>query len=102
MKDSAKKQKKVRCAVLGGSGYSGMELIRILGTHPGAEVVAATSDTYAGRAVRDVFPWAPAPDGLKFIPHDKGAAAKDVDVFFTAFPHGKCFSHIKKLLKKVI
>jgi N-acetyl-gamma-glutamyl-phosphate reductase len=101
MKNAAAGSKKtVRCAILGASGYSGMELVRLLALHPHAEIVAATSNTYAGKSVRDVFPWSPAPDSLKFVPHEKGADARNIDVFFTAFPHGKCFPHIAKPLKK--
>ena len=89
--------KKIRCAVLGASGYAGMELVRILSAHPKAELAAATSDSYAGKPVRVVFPWAPAPDTLKFVPHNRPGAA---DVFFTAMPHGKAHPHVKRLLKK--
>ncbi len=98
MKKSAGKT--VKCAILGASGYSGMELVRILGLHPHAEIIAASSNTYEGRAIADVFPWAPVSPKLKFIAHDKAAQTRGADVFFTAFPHGKCFPHIAKLLKK--
>ena len=46
---------KVRVAVVGASGYSGIEAVRILAGHPFAEVTVLTSEHYAGREVADVY-----------------------------------------------
>ncbi len=46
---------RVRVAVLGASGYSGIEAVRILATHPFVEIAALTSEHYAGREVADVY-----------------------------------------------
>ena len=48
--------KKVKTAVVGASGYTGQELLRILLRHPGVELVCATSRQYAGKPLSDVFP----------------------------------------------
>ena len=59
--------------VFGASGYSGLELLRILAWHPKVEVVAASSDRWAGQAVADAI--AGWPGELRFEPHEtvKGA-----------------------------
>jgi len=46
---------KVRVAVVGASGYSGIEAVRILAGHPFAEISVLTSEHYAGREVADVY-----------------------------------------------
>ena len=47
---------KVRVAIIGGSGYSGEELLRLLSQHPYAELTAITSRDNAGRPVGELFP----------------------------------------------
>src|ERR1700675_4884004 len=46
---------RVRAAVLGASGYSGIEAVRILAAHPFVELAVLTSEHYAGREVADVY-----------------------------------------------
>lgn len=83
---------RVKTAVIGASGYSGMELLRILLRHPGAELVALTSRQSAGKSLEEVFPRfrACGPEAaLKFIPPDMNAvAASGAEVAFLALPHG--------------
>ena len=47
---------KTKVAVVGASGYSGQELIRLLLRHPQADIVCFTSRQYAGKPVAEVFP----------------------------------------------
>src|ERR1700683_2887457 len=46
---------RVKVAVLGASGYSGIEAVRILASHPFVEITALTSEHYTGREVADVY-----------------------------------------------
>ena len=83
---------KVKVAVLGASGYSGMELLRILLNHPHVELVAVTSRTLAGRALSAEFPRFRAvgvADSLTFS-NPEVASLKDTgaEVAFLALPHG--------------
>ncbi|MDE0195360.1 MAG: N-acetyl-gamma-glutamyl-phosphate reductase [bacterium] len=75
-------------AIVGASGYTGAELLRILAAHPAMAVVVATGDTQAGVAVGDLYPHlGPAYPGLVFSgfqPEDVAGA----DVVFFALPHG--------------
>jgi N-acetyl-gamma-glutamyl-phosphate reductase len=95
-----KRTKPVQCAIVGASGYAGLETIRILSGHPAAEVVFATSNTYEGKTVRGAFPNSNAPDGLKFSTHDATLDFKDADVFFFALPHGESYDFIDTILKR--
>ena len=47
---------KAKIGVLGASGYTGGELVRVLLRHPRAEIVLLTAERSAGKAMRDVFP----------------------------------------------
>ncbi len=83
--------KKVKIAVVGASGYTGQELMRILLRHPGVEVVCATSRQYAGQKVSDLFPRFRHVPGaeLCFTDSDVEAiAATGAEAAFLALPHG--------------
>lgn len=95
----AKTQKTVRCAIVGASGYAGLETVRLLAKHPNACIVFATSNSYKGKSVRETFPNSEAPAGLAFSPHEDAPDFKGADVFFLALPHGESYGMIDKLLK---
>ncbi len=80
-------QKKIRAAIVGASGYSGEELIRLLVRHPHAELQIITSRQSAGKDVSEVFPRF-AGSGLKFSAPDAAAISSSCDVAFLALPHG--------------
>lgn len=76
-----------RAAVVGASGYSGAELLRLLSAHPAIEVSAATSREFAGKAIAEVYPNLSAFGPQPFVPLED-AALDDADVVFLALPHG--------------
>ena len=84
--------RRIKTAVIGASGYSGITLLRILVGHPGAELVALTSRQYAGATLESVFPRfrACGPEaGLQFIAPDIDVVASTgAEVAFLALPHG--------------
>ena len=74
--------------VVGASGYTGAELLRLLAGHPHLEVVRATADANAGVPAVELYPsLAAAYPGLEFAPLDPAALA-GLDVVFCALPHG--------------
>ncbi len=77
----------MRVAVLGASGYSGLELLRILLRHPEAELVALTSEQRAGEALGDAFPSLRGLCALRLEAADPADLARRCDVAFTALPH---------------
>jgi N-acetyl-gamma-glutamyl-phosphate reductase len=77
-----------RAGVVGASGYTGAELLRLLAGHPDIEVVHATADSNAGAAVGDLFPGLiPAYEHLRFVAVDAAELA-GLDLVFCLLPHG--------------
>ncbi len=79
--------KKVRIGVLGASGYTGADLVRLAVRHPGMEITALTANSHAGKPMADVFPhlaFVPLPD-LTTI---EAADWDSVDAVFCGLPHG--------------
>jgi N-acetyl-gamma-glutamyl-phosphate reductase len=90
---------KTKIAVLGASGYTGSELVRLLLRHPRAEIVLLTADRRAGQEMRDVFPqFSPfALPKLTSIANVDWSKA-GLDLVFCALPHGTTQKVIKALL----
>lgn len=93
----------VKTAIVGASGYSGEELVRLLLNHPQAELTAVTSRQYAGKSVAEVFPrFASHPTArrLQFTEPDVWQLAKAAEVIFLALPHGVAAEYAVGLLDK--
>jgi N-acetyl-gamma-glutamyl-phosphate reductase len=91
MKRQMNNLKSVRVAIVGASGYSGEELVRLLLSHPHAELTAVTSRQYAGQTVAQIFPkfaHQPRARALRFVEPNAELLAKQADVVFLALPHG--------------
>ncbi len=78
----------MRVAVMGASGYAGLELLRILLRHPSFEIAAVTSEQRAGMSAAEAFPALRGQLDLVFEPADPARLAGKVDLVFTALPHG--------------
>ncbi|MCU1499602.1 MAG: N-acetyl-gamma-glutamyl-phosphate reductase [Acidimicrobiales bacterium] len=79
-----------RVGIIGASGFTGAELLRLLAAHPELEVVLATGDTQAGTKVAELYPsLAAAYPDLVFAPYVEGMADDHaLDVVFCGLPHG--------------
>lgn len=78
-------------SIIGGSGYSGGELLRLLLEHPNVEVKQVTSRSHLGEYVYQVHPNLRKRTQLKFVDR---AQVEPVDVLFLALPHGEAQKHI--------
>ena len=77
----------IRAAIVGGTGYTGVELLRLLAEHPAAEAVCITSRQEAGTRVDELFSSLRGSYELSFTEPDPAVLA-DCDVVFFATPHG--------------
>ena len=77
----------MKVAVLGASGYTGLELLRVLLRHPEFEIAAVTSEQRAGRPVGEAFPSLRGRLDLSFEVSDPAGLAGRVELAFTALPH---------------
>ncbi|MGB3147471.1 MAG: N-acetyl-gamma-glutamyl-phosphate reductase [Paracoccaceae bacterium] len=75
-----------RIAILGASGYTGAELVRLIATHPGMEIVALSGDRKAGMAMAEVFPFL-AHLTLPALCRIEDIDFTSVDLAFCALPH---------------
>lgn len=82
----------VRVGILGVTGYTGVELVKILTRHPKAEIAFATSDSYVGKKLSDAFPCA---YDIPLIAHDT-APFGQIDIVFLALPHGASADYAKR------
>ena len=91
----------VKVGVLGASGYTGSECVRLLLRHPQVEIALLTADRRAGQAMRDVFPqFAPfcLPKLISIETIDWATCG--LDVVFAALPHATTQKVIKELFEK--
>ncbi|MHB1261823.1 MAG: N-acetyl-gamma-glutamyl-phosphate reductase [Thermoplasmatota archaeon] len=82
-------------SILGASGYTGGELLRLLLQHPGVEVVGATSQKFAGEFLHKAHPNLRGRTQLKFVARNELPAA---DVVFTCVPHGTGMAAVPAIL----
>lgn len=90
---------KIRVAVIGASGYAGLELVRLLARHPGCELAALTSLEYPGRPFSQIYP---ALAGLVDLPFSQDPSPERIagaaEVIFTAVPHQTAMGMIPAFL----
>ncbi|NPA15422.1 MAG: N-acetyl-gamma-glutamyl-phosphate reductase [Deferribacteres bacterium] len=87
----------VKVAIVGATGYTGLELIRILVNHPVAEVVMVTSESYKGQKISHVFPGLKGLCELELVDFDADKVADCAEVAFVCLPHGASMEKSQKL-----
>jgi N-acetyl-gamma-glutamyl-phosphate reductase len=92
---------RAKIGILGASGYTGSELVRLLLRHPRVELALLTADRRAGQAMRDVFPQFSPFDLPKLVAIENvDWASAGLDLTFCALPHGTTQSVIKTSLER--
>ena len=89
----------MKIGIIGGTGYVGGELLRLLLLHPQAEVTMVTSRQSAGEYIFNVHPNLRGLTQLKFVPQDMNELQKNCYLIFTATPHGGSVNLVPKLLE---
>src|SRR5262249_13215604 len=87
----------IKAGIVGGTGYTGVELLRLLSQHPQVELAAITSRQEAGTAASAMFPSLRGRVDLGFTHPDKAPLAK-CDVVFFATPNGVAMGEARALL----
>ena len=88
----------VKVGIVGGTGYTGVELLRLLTIHPKVEIVAVTSRSMAGTSVADLFPNLRGHLDLCFAEPDAQSLA-GCDLIFFATPNGTAMQLVPELLQ---
>lgn len=89
----------IRVGIVGVSGYTGVELARILSMCPGVEITVATSRQYDGRPLAEAFPSLRGKVDILCEDVQDAKLAERADVFFTAVPHQAAMGIVPQLLK---
>lgn len=87
----------IKVGIIGGTGYTGVELLRLLACHPQVSLEVITSRGEAGKAVADLFPNLRGHVGLAFTEPDSATLGR-CDVVFSATPNGVAMTHARALL----
>lgn len=89
-------------AIIGVTGYTGMELLRILSAHPGFEIAAVTSRSNAGVALQDIYPHllGTACATLPITIPEPEMVARDSELVFLAVPHSKAMGMAASFLEQ--
>ena len=97
-----KNRDRAKVAVVGASGYTGEELVRLLLRHPQADLVVATSRQFAGKSLAEIYPrtgFHSTAKTLKFTDASPEKIAAEAEVVFLALPHGVAVEFAAPLLK---
>jgi N-acetyl-gamma-glutamyl-phosphate reductase len=90
----------IRAAVLGASGYTGADLIRLAALHPALQLTALIAKGHAGQTLAQVFPHLAGLDVPALVTSDQ-VNWDEVDIVFGGLPHGTAHAEIGKLPKRI-
>jgi N-acetyl-gamma-glutamyl-phosphate reductase len=90
----------VSVAILGATGYTGAELIRLIGQHPHFDIVHLGAHSQAGKVLSDVLPGVSGAVAGMTLAAANAALPDDVELVFTALPHGAAAESVKLELEK--
>ena len=91
---------KIRIAIVGALGYSGLELIKIADNHPFVELKIITSESKTGK-IKDFLPTLKKYPDLELTKYNKEDIIKNSDVVFLALPTGASLKYVPELYEKV-
>lgn len=93
-------KKPIKAAVLGASGYTGADMIRLAALHPAVKITALIAKGHAGQSLAQVFPHLARLDVPTLVTSDE-VNWDEVDVVFGGLPHGTAHAEIAKLPKRM-
>ena len=94
---------KINVGIIGASGYTGAELLRLLAVHPKMQLEFATADSQAGKEVTELYPHLSFYAGKSFVKFpDLGSSLEKAELIFCALPHGEAMKVLPALKNKVV
>jgi N-acetyl-gamma-glutamyl-phosphate reductase len=90
----------IRAGIVGATGYTGAELVRILSGHPEVELAVITSTQYAGKEIANIYPALTGRVRQRLETFDPDTVADRTDVVFTALPHKLPMEIVPGLLER--
>jgi N-acetyl-gamma-glutamyl-phosphate reductase len=91
---------KIKVSIVGATGYTGKELVKILMNHPKVELVYLTSSTYTGKNIAEIFPEFLSKLDKKLTNLDSELISQNSDLVFTALPHTVSMDVVPEFLKE--
>ncbi|MBA3012147.1 MAG: N-acetyl-gamma-glutamyl-phosphate reductase [Proteobacteria bacterium] len=92
----------IKVGIAGASGYTGVELIKLISNHPKARLEAITSGSYTGKPLTDIFPSMRGFESLICEELDAKVLSSRVDLMFLALPHKVSMAHAAPLVEQGI
>jgi len=89
----------IKVGIAGASGYTGVELVKLISNHPKAKLCAITSNSYMGKSLTDIFPSMRGFENLICEDLDIPSLARKIDVMFLALPHKISMKHVPTFLE---
>ena len=89
----------IKVGIAGVTGYTGIELVKLISNHPKAKLCAVGSNSYAGKALTDVFPSMRGFETLMCKGLGPEFLSRKLDVIFLALPHKISMQHVPQLLE---
>ncbi len=90
----------MKVSVIGATGYTGFELVKLLLRHPRLEIAALTSESYAGKKISEVYPALSGLCDAVLKDNDMEERASEADAFFLCLPHKAAMEAVKTLYGK--
>lgn len=90
----------IEAGIIGGTGYTGLELIRLLVQHPQVNISVVTSRRYKGERVSDLNPYLSPFIELEYEDVDTKEIADRSDIVFVAVPHGSAMEYVPELMSR--
>ncbi len=92
----------IKVGIAGASGYTGVELVKLISNHPQARLEAVTSSSYKGKPLTDIFPSMRGFESLICEDLDAKVLSTRVDIMFLALPHKVSMAYAPPLIKQGI
>ena len=89
----------IRAVVFGITGYTGIELVRILSQHPEVQIVGGSSQSWSGKMAGEVFPFIYGENDFRLSSLEQIKSNIKADVAFLALPHGESAGVVRPLLE---